>query len=261
MTSKEKAVFLLIPIVAALLVLLGGRTATSQGATAQQQAQTLVNHLEGVPSGPIAAQGNYVYMAFQSKLVVLDTSDPTAPRRVGWLFFTSAILDMELRGAQLYLITKNGDFHIVNVANSGRPVIEGLLRTTSSNYYSILADERFVYIVGEGAIDVVNVSAPSSPKFVGHLAIQANVVAVQGGYLYWAGYGGVEILSVVDPANPTRVGSYVPSGLDTGATILLANDRAYLTAHTGNDCGRGGCYDSQLIILDISNPTSPVELG
>ena len=74
------------------------------------------------------------------------------------------------------------------------------------------------------------------------------------------GEGGLAVLDVVDPAKPVRVGGYHPPGRTD--LVRIAGRRVYLatSVHAGGGCEQEG-WRGNLVILDVSDPTSPKLLG
>jgi hypothetical protein len=74
------------------------------------------------------------------------------------------------------------------------------------------------------------------------------------------GEGGLAVLDVTDPAKPVRVGSYRPPGRTE--LVRVVGRRAYLATaiHAGGGCELEG-WRGRLVILDVSDPTSPRLLG
>ena len=90
-------------------------------------------------------------------------------------------------------------------------------------------------------------------------------VAVSGQYAYVAiGEGGLLILDITDLTQPRRVGSYLPAG--RAEQVQIVGSLAYLIAqvHRGGGCknwGWGPGGRGLLVILDLSNPIQPAQLG
>lgn len=116
---------------------------------------------------------------------------------------------------------------------------------------------NFLYIASEQDFIIADVSNPSNPVISGHWPIQSGYpyptryydVVIQGEYAYIAAYEyGLLILNVSDPSNITEVGH-----LDVGSNawrIEVDVDHAYIV------------HDStSLSIINISNPTAPIEEG
>jgi hypothetical protein len=114
--------------------------------------------------------------------------------------------------------------------------------------------DDLAYLVGWGALQVVDISDPEAPQVVGLLPIEDGAaaldVAVVGDHAYVAGgRGGVRVIDVSDPAAPTEVSAFVPDDVYVGG-LAAAGDSLYAAAS-----GAG------LIVVDVSNPRHPVELA
>ena len=133
---------------------------------------------------------------------------------------------------------------------------------------------------GLGELLVVDVSDPSNPMEVGFLDIPGLLPAVipYGGYFpielvasgslvfvsgTFAGdssedwFGGLRIVDVSDPSNPVEVGALDTSGFFPGG-LSVSDGLAFVS---GNFVGDSGDFVGALRILDVSDPTAPVEVG
>lgn len=112
--------------------------------------------------------------------------------------------------------------------------------------------DDFLYIVGGGALDIVDVSDPRAPRTAGRLdlrpANEALDVAVAENYAYVAsGTSGVRIIDTSDPTVPYEVSAWIPE--DAHVQGLLAADGTLYVAASG----------AGLRIVDVSDPLQPVE--
>lgn len=135
--------------------------------------------------------------------------------------------------------------------------------------YDTPSGARGVYVSGSLAylghgpegLEIIDVSDPSTPTFVGSsTAFNARDVCTSGGLAYVVEgptYGGIKIFDVSDPSTPTLRGSYdiTDMWLSCGP-ISVFGDLAYL-----------GCSDirfqwpGELHIIDVSIPSWPVLRG
>jgi hypothetical protein len=56
-------------------------------------------------------------------LLLLDVSDPTAPRPADWLAIPDRCLDVAVDGHHAYALTETGDVHVVDLENTGAMMI------------------------------------------------------------------------------------------------------------------------------------------
>jgi hypothetical protein len=108
------------------------------------------------------------------------------------------------------------------------------------------------------------VSVPTSIKQVSQVDVSAQDVAVQGNYAFVAtGPDGLHVLDITDPTKPTEIADYSQQG----ATWHIATGGSYIYAILVNPCDAphindwSFCRSNKLYVLDVSNPTKPVEVG
>jgi hypothetical protein len=107
------------------------------------------------------------------------------------------------------------------------------------------------------------VSAPTSIKLVSQVDISAQDIAVRGNYAFVAtGSNGLHVLDVTDPTKPIEIADYS----QLGATWHVAAQENYIYTILVNHCAipttdGSFCRDSALSVLDVSNPTKPLEVG
>lgn len=80
-------------------------------------------------------------------------------------------------------------------------------------------------------------------------------VAVSGKYAYCVGRRGLDVVDISSPASPRLMASYPDSDVNywTYARVELVNDHAYILYSS--------FFDSNLYIMDISDPTAPSPWG
>jgi hypothetical protein len=206
-------------------------------------------------SNDIAISGQYAYVADTSGLRVLNISDPTNPVHVasltqpgqsyGWFS------QIHLSGNHAYLIDSSfRKLWIVNVANPAAPTLASSFGGDSSTFMDVYVVGNYAYVVGDGGLWVLEVSNPAQPTQAGYSATMSYLseVAVVGSYAYVTGGGFFRVVDVSVPANPNTVRTLALPASDAG--IYIFGNHAYVTA----------CY-SGLLVLDISNPANPIQVG
>jgi hypothetical protein len=115
----------------------------------------------------------------------------------------------------------------------------------------LAVEDDLLYLVGWGALQIVDISDPRAPRALGALPMEGLApldVAVAGGYAYVAqGTGGVRIVDVSDPAAPAAVAAFAPE--DAFIAGLAVGDGYLYAAASG----------AGLRIVDVSDPHHPVE--
>ena len=102
---------------------------------------------------------------------------------------------------------------------------------------------------------VVSAPSPYAPddaknvELVGQIGGTTHAVAIQGNYAYIGEGGRLTILNITDPQNPSVVGkTSLLQGVVEGVTV--SGDYAYVAD-----------YKEGLRVIDVSDPTSPTEVG
>ncbi len=157
-------------------------------------------------------------------------------------------------------VTSGSDLHIFDIAKPACAIEKSVLSLGGTQLRSVAVSGNFAYVVNESLrrLQVVDVSAPASPRLVGwwnQPAGRPGHAAVSGRYSYVVGptIGG-ERLYVVDVSNPTIQGPMPFWTATQGAQhdAVFATSRAVFAVSTLLDT---------LNIFDNTNPTPPVLLG
>jgi hypothetical protein len=203
------------------------------------QRLDLVGQLGGTTQAAFI-QGEYVYLNVGPKLVVLDISDPTQPEAVGMV------------------------------------MLPGLW----AEYYSvdIYAAQPYVYVGGGKGLYIVDVSQPAAPALVGFYSTPGGVSSVMvppvsldtpaPSYAYLTSTpdyerAGMLILDVSNPTAPREVGSYAMPAVPRDVTVVASAGHVYAYVAVDVPCmlPRGLKCKGSLRILDVSDPTAPVEVA
>lgn len=153
------------------------------------------------------------------------------------------------------------DFFVVDVSNGGNPAIISSLNTgTGLNGLDVAGN--YAYVVGSDdskEFQVIDVSSSSSPSVVAALNLAGSAdglsIFYRNGYVYVGRANGAaqefQIIDVSNPLSPTLVSGISDVG-DEINRIYVYNNRAYIGTE---DNSRG------MIIIDVSNPSSPQNIG
>jgi hypothetical protein len=164
---------------------------------------------------------------------------------------------------------------IFDVSDPTNPVLLGEANTQAEH---VVVDSGFAYVTGAG-LQIFDVSNPASPNLVGQVIASDLVneyvapasireVAVRDGYAYLTvqdGYPnqtqqhiyGFYVIDVSNPASPVVVGS--KRDLPYTSSVVVSGHYAYVT----NNGFNYSLYRqvTGLMVLDVSDPTSPVVVG
>ncbi len=206
----------------------------------------LFSHFGGIVND-IAVAGNYAYVAQGSDLAVYDVTNVSDPLEVGRAITPSEVRDIAIKDNHAYLADSENGLVIVDITNSSSPELVGSCDTAGyansvavSGNYAYVADENNGLVI----IDITNSSAPAITGT--YIDDPASVVAVSGNYAYVSdAWNGISIVDVSDPAAPTFAGHF-----DTNGSLV------HDIAVSGNYAYLANAFDG-LLILDISNPGEP----
>lgn len=195
-------------------------------------------------------------------LAIIDVSTPSAPMAVGVTTTTNAL---RVVGSSTFaFVADDIDLTTADVSVPSTPQVADVYRTTGIQHEADLTGTWptgpvIAYLaVGKAGMDVLDITNPSAPVFLGASPITGDTrgVSAEGGLAAAAAITSVSILDVSQPMTPTVLGHWedqsVLQNLRGYKGIALSAGRAYVCDSYG-----GGLY-----ILDAgSNPTSPVLLG
>jgi hypothetical protein len=205
-----------------------------------------------------AATDKYIYAANGGALDIYDISAGSWPQLVSTFVAPQGGTGATAVSGNI-LVTGQAAVSIYDISS---PLSPGLLASVPIPNYFV--DVRFygslVYVACSGfGLKIIDISTPSAPKELGSLAIAGGCtsLASTGSFVLLTHQGGnIAIVDVSDPLAPRQVNDvtlmyYGPGGSsNSGYDIEIAGNYAYVAEGTGG-----------LIVLDITNPTSPLDKG
>jgi hypothetical protein len=214
----------------------------------------------------VYTQGNYSYLLEEQRgLLILDVSSPSAPYRVGYYS------NLDLQSLSLYIgsihvvgeyayITDNKDLHVIDVSIPSSP-----LRLSSyplGGTYKVLVNGQYAYFTYDRGFNIFNVSNPSQLKLIGTYKSMEGMLGVtdifiNSHYAYLVVGGFLQIIDISNPAAPKLVG-ITEKSIGFPPFIYVSGNYAYVVSlgpMPGNEVA------SCLKIIDISNPSSPTQVG
>jgi hypothetical protein len=229
----------------------------------------------------LVVSGSHAYLVDEeSGLEVIDISSPASPQKIGGI---------ESRGAAAVAVADNYAYvvgglwdkttqnwvdcglTIIDISDPANPQRVGGFETDDmvGPIGTVAVSGQHAYMLAgweEGTawrygLHILNIGEKSIP------ALAARISAGQGGgfgrrglvlsgnhALFGGGYGGLAMVDVSVPANPTIVSS--PNLSDFVRAVGISGNHAFL--------GTGIDYESPppaLVILDVSSPSQPIEVG
>ena len=237
----------------------------------------------------VAVVGDYAYVADGSSgLRVIAIADPSSLVEVAVLDSLDGAVALSIRDHVITVVDENSRFHTVSITDPEHPV---LLATVAVRY------PVDVIVMGEYAcvssnyrgIHVLSIADPAHPTEVGMIDAQGEALAVVDGSLcVAAGARGLTVYSLEDPSAPTVSAvldtAFAGTSVDASADLVCVADyyegvRILSTADSMQPVEIGFfalpeattvdldgnrlfvCAARELVIVDLADPTTPVELG
>ena len=200
----------------------------------------------------VAVSGRYAFVAdLYNGLVILDVSNPAAPKLVGSYNTAGYAWGVAVSGNYAYIADGVSGLVIVDVTNPAAPKLTGSYNT-AGDASGVAVSGSYAYVADyNNGLVIIDVSNPAAPKLAGsyNTAGYALGAAVSGSYVYVADYNnGLVIIDVSNPAAPKLAGSYNMAGYALG--VAVSGSYAYVAD-----------YNNGLVILDVSNPAAPKLAG
>ena len=133
------------------------------------------NALDHADSVSIDGNDAYVTASYSNRLTVIDISNPLAPKIVASLKDPSINFpaDVATSGNDAYVADQSGStvpgFTVVDITNPAAPKVVGSVKNPLLNgAYRVRLSGNFAYVTASSAhaADVIDISSPTSPRFV-----------------------------------------------------------------------------------------------
>jgi len=208
--------------------------------------------------------GNYAYLADQfNGLCIFDISDPANPFVVGRYDTEGCTEYVMVQDTLAYLADGDRGLVIINVSNPANPFYVGTWTQVDYYAFTVFIKDTLAYLgcASDAPLKIINVANPQNPYLIAEFpsipSFNSGIVAAYvadtlaflvGSWLFTSTRAHFLVANVADPGNPVLV-SIMYLGEPT-LGVLVDGDRAYVTDQTEG-----------VKIIDVSNPTAPVEVG
>jgi hypothetical protein len=214
-----------------------------------------------VPAKDVLVRNDTAYIATGSTLTIFDVSDSSSPKQLGYVW-TRGANGVDVVGNIAYVAGELG-LYSVDVTDPSN------LRLLDTSYLDNVEQQQQIVVRGE-KVDVVDnvaylacfhglyfldVSKPDNLKVLYSKSMSSlnRDIQVVGNLVYTV--TGIAYFSIVNVSNPSSPNYLFSKSLRDGASniwgVFVVDNIAYLAD--------GGL--SQLLILDVSNPSNPTTLG
>jgi hypothetical protein len=215
------------------------------------------------PTGARSAvvQGDIGYVAeWAGGLRILDLTVPSSPVTLATIDTPGWASGIVVDDNTAYVADLNFGVQVIDVSDPAAPALVGTIPTGGfARELTAWGDHLLVgteYGSG-GLLEILDLSAPGGPAPVGVVDLGEDIpteILVRSGLAYMTcrsfdGESGTfRIIGLQDPTAPVEMATF-PT---TGSTKGLELDGTHI--HVGDSSGR-------VLVLDVSNPTNPVQLG
>lgn len=220
----------------------------------------------------VRVSGNQAYVLYfdgtwsfaHYRLYVYDVSDPCAPRQMGYLSLPDNCTSLFVEGDYVYITSFEdvgvSEVKVIDVSDPTQPVEVGSFGTPGMSHEVNVTDNT-AYIADNDSLIIFDVTDPGSPIKLGSYAPQSGMalihnVAVQGDYVTITDATfGVRILDASDASHIREVSSVPHNQTDVFFSPMKVSGDLIYYMQDGDISGK------KLVILDVSNPEAPVEIG
>ncbi|MEE9441935.1 MAG: dockerin type I domain-containing protein [candidate division Zixibacteria bacterium] len=203
----------------------------------------------------IATQDNLAFMTMKYGITILDISDPTRPEFISKIFTTGERRTSAYvfpNGDYLYSAGAANSIYIYDISNPYEPTEAGVI-PTERRILDFAREGKYLYVCGEyREFYIFDISEPAQPVLVSNTSHccggRTVAISVSGNTACLANYEdkNLEIIDITNPTAPQSKSSCEISARD----VFMVGKLAYLAT------GSNG-----LIILDLTDPAHPVEIG
>jgi hypothetical protein len=175
----------------------------------------------------------YGYMVDQtSGLHIVDLSDATQPRELGFLTVPGGAFGVSVVGSYAYVAAGHQGLVVIDVHDPSHPREVAHL-TTAGHAYAVKVAGTIAYVAaGAAGLAIVNISEPAIPVLVTTVhAGFAQALALSGNRAYLAGGTRLLIVDVSDPAHAQLTATY--DAVFPVHGLALDGEQVYLAADNG----------------------------
>ncbi|MGD2091652.1 MAG: hypothetical protein PVH61_36095 [Candidatus Aminicenantes bacterium] len=227
----------------------------------------------------VFVKGKYAYCAADEAGVdIIDIGNPANPWKVGNIdtphpansVYVSGNYAYVTVGDEIYSWEPDSSLQIIDITHPNHPILKGAYDITGAK--ALYVKDNYAYVTAGDRMKIIDVSNPGSPTLLTDFALTPQSIY---SYLYFWGidihvmdnyafiavnqtYGPsddddlvtLEIIDISDPRHPRRVGIYEPSVyLEYPLAVYARGKYVYLATK------------SRLLVLDITKPAAPKEIG
>ncbi len=208
--------------------------------------------------GAVATRGIAIDVAVSNRLAcvvsvkagldVFDVADPAAPVWLGGLDLSGYPRGVAWYGDHVLVADETAGLTVVDLSTPANPVIVATNLIQWPRGVTVFGDRAVV--VGDRGLHVLDLSLPASPRVIGNASdVSGERVIVRNEVAYVAGgLDGMRVVDLQTAASPAPRGRVLTSG--HLRAVAVSGPYAYVVE-----------LESGLYVLDVSDPTQPVNVG
>jgi len=203
------------------------------------------------PGVSVATSQGYAYVGGDETFYVVDISNPASPVTVGESAYFGGSPDIAVSGTLAALAQPSG-LGLMDISNPSAPTPVAYYNTAQSPFAVAMLDPNICVMDRRDDLLIINVSDPAAPVQIGELQIGKPMldIAIAGHFAYVANEcEGLKIVDLSDPTAPVLAGEWTGGKV---SHVVVQGTRAYLLTTS---------YGDQMVVLDVSNPGTPVLLA
>ncbi|MCX6842928.1 MAG: hypothetical protein NTX53_11675 [candidate division WOR-3 bacterium] len=201
------------------------------------------------PSTELTGRGNLVALALGSEVVLLNFANPDSP--VVLCEIQLSFTPVQAALVDSFLLTCGNQIEVWNIADSTHPVFRHVI---PYSVFDLAVVDTFLFFASQDTFRAYSIANAANPYQLG-LCIDSGyvVTATRNVAVAREPNNALGFIDVSNPATPRAVGSY-PCGV-----VLSAAARGSLVCASYEEASYP--YPTRFITLDITDPTSPYQLG
>jgi hypothetical protein len=200
----------------------------------------------------VVLQGSIAYVGSEDEFLVVDVTDPASPEQIGSLGLFDADLNAIAASGSLVVAADHAAdaLLIIDVADRTSPQIMSRMDDMHGVYDVRIAGD-IALIADVDGLSLVDISDPTDPhRIKGPMMSRAHHIEIADGTAYLSGFiNGLQAVDFSQPSEPIAITGSDPIRFYGAAGMDVVDELAYLV------------YRNGLMILDVSDPQSPAEIG
>lgn len=177
---------------------------------------------------------------YHEGIFAIDVSNIKSPRVIYQVKIAGRPVNMFVKDKYVFVVGDSVGLKVLHLSKNSAKII-GELKLPGTWTFSASVKGRYIYVIGNKGLFIVDFEKPTSMKLVKHININGNDIQIKDNFLYVLG-GELVVFDISDPLNPKKVGSAKISG----KKMKLWKNYLFISlAQAG------------IIVVDISHPTSP----